>query len=38
MVNKTEYKIAVLEGDGIGKEVCDQGIKVLKSILLLTTA
>ncbi len=27
-----KYKIAVIAGDGIGKEVTDQGIKVLQTI------
>ena len=28
----TSYKIAVLPGDGIGPEIVEQGIKVLKSL------
>ncbi len=27
-----EYKIAVLPGDGIGPEVCDEAVRVLKTI------
>ncbi|WP_236274558.1 isocitrate/isopropylmalate family dehydrogenase [Pseudomonas congelans] len=31
-MSKTQYKIAVIPGDGIGKEVMPEGIRVLDAV------